>query len=262
MKKNVLRELLKAGKPTLSTRMVTTSPQIVEMIGYSGAFDFIELLGEYAAWTIPDFENFARAVELFPTMSSMIKVEREPRLHITQRAIGAGIQNVLFADCDTAEDVYECISLVRPNTPDDDGLHGASMRRNVSYGLETASTEWVKAMRDAVIEVMVESETAVKNLDDILSVEGLDMVHFGPSDYALSTGKTGKEKSSEIQEIHNLVIKKAIEKGVRPRVVISSYEEAKPYLEMGVRDFCIGNDLGIIYSWCKNTGEKMREALR
>ncbi len=62
MKKNVLRELLKDGKPTLSTRMLTTSPQIVEMIGHSGAFDFIELLGEYASWTIPDFENFARAV--------------------------------------------------------------------------------------------------------------------------------------------------------------------------------------------------------
>jgi 2-keto-3-deoxy-L-rhamnonate aldolase RhmA len=262
VKKNVLRELLKAGKPTLSTRMLTTSPQVVEMIGHSGAFDFIELLGEYASWTIPDFENFARAVELFPTMSSMIKVEREPRLHITQRAIGAGIQNVLFADCDTADDVYECISLVRPGTPDDEGLHGASMRRNVAYGLETASAAWVQAMRDVVVEVMIESETAVKNLDEILEVEGLDMVHFGPSDYSLSVGKIGQDKSPEVQQVHRMMIEKAIKKGVRPRVVISTYDEAKPYLEMGVRDFCVGNDLGILYRWCKNTGEKMKEVLK
>src|SRR3990172_1532749 len=99
MKKNVLRELLNAGKPTLSTRMATTSPQIVEIIGHSGAFDFIELLGDYASWTAPDLDNFARAVELFPHMSSMMKVEKEPRMFITQRALGAGIQNVLFADC-------------------------------------------------------------------------------------------------------------------------------------------------------------------
>ena len=261
MKKNALRELLKAGKPTLSTRMLTTSPQIVEMIGHSGAFDFIELLGEYASWTIPDFENFARAVELFPSMSSMIKVEREPRLHITQRAIGAGIQNVLFADCDTADDVYECISLVRPGTPEDNGIHGASMRRNTSYGLETASRDWAQAMRDVVIEVMIESETAVKNLDEILSVEGLDMVHFGPSDYSLSIGKIGQEKSPEVQKVHLEVIGKALQKGVRPRVVIGSYEEAQPYFSMGVRDFCVGNDLGILYRWCRGTGEKMREII-
>ena len=105
MRTNIIRELLNEGKPTLSTRMITTSPQIVEIIGHSGAFDFIEFLGEYASWTLPDLENFSRAVELFPHMSSMMKVEREPRLHITQRALGIGFQSLLFADCDTAKEV-------------------------------------------------------------------------------------------------------------------------------------------------------------
>ncbi len=261
MRTNILRRLLDEGKPTLSTRMVTTSPQIVEMIGRSGAFDFIELLGEYASWTITDFENFARAVELFPNMTSQIKVEREPRLHMTQRALGAGIQNVLFADTDTAKDVEECIRLVKPGTPQDGGIHGASMRRNVGYGLETASADWAQAMRDAVIEVMIESETAMKNLDEILSVRGLDMVHFGPSDYSLSMGKIGQDKSPEIQQVHRRMIQKALDKGVRPRVVIGTWEEAKPYRDIGVKDFCVGNDLGIIYRWCRGTGEKMREIL-
>ena len=262
MRKNVVRELLKAGKPTLSTRMLTTSPQIVEMIGHSGAFDFIELLGEYASWTISAFEDFARSVELFPNMSSMVKVEREPRLHITQRALGAGIQNVLFADCDTARDVEECIRLVRPGTPQDGGIHGASMRRNVAYGLETASEAWAEAMRDVVIEVMIESQTAVNNLDEILAVKGLDMVHFGPSDYSLSVGKIGQDKSRQVQQVHREVIEAALRKGVRPRVVIGTFEEARQYFDMGVRDFCVGNDLGILYRWCKSTGENMRQMLQ
>lgn len=262
MRKNVVRELLKAGKPTLSTRMLTTSPQIVEMIGHSGAFDFIELLGEYASWTISAFEDFARSVELFPNMSSMIKVEREPRLHITQRALGAGIQNVLFADCDTARDVEECIRLVRPGTPQDGGIHGASMRRNVAYGLETASEAWAEAMRDVVIEVMIESQTAVNNLDEILAVKGLDMVHFGPSDYSLSVGKIGQDKSRQVQQVHREVIEAALRKGVRPRVVIGTFEEARQYFDVGVRDFCVGNDLGILYRWCNSTGENMKQMLQ
>ena len=261
MRRNVLRALLNAGKPTLSTRMLTTSPQIVEMIGYSGAFDFIELLGEYTSWTMPDFENFARAVELFPNMSSMIKVEREPRLHVTQRALGAGIQNVLFADCDTAEEVEECIRLVRPATPQDGGLHGGSMRRNVSYGLESGSPAWVQAMREAVIEVMIESDAAVNNLDEVLSVKGLDMVHFGPSDYSLSIGRPGQQTSPETRRAYRHVIETAVRRGVRARVVINSHEEAKEYFDMGVRDFCVGNDLGTLYRWCRGTGEKMRELL-
>jgi 2-keto-3-deoxy-L-rhamnonate aldolase RhmA len=258
MKKNILRELLKAGKPTLSTRMVTTSPQIVEMIGRSGEFDFIELLGEYASWSLTDLDNFARAVELFPHMSSMMKVEREPRLFVTQRALGAGIQNLLFADCDSAEEVEECIRYVRPATPEDGGLHGGSMRRNTGYGLESAGLEWAEAMRNTVIDIMIESEKALVNLEKILAVKGVDMVHFGPSDYSLSVGKAGQSGSPEIREKHIYMIKKALEKGVRPRVVISRFEEAGEYWEMGVRDFCLGNDLGILYAWWTSNGQKMR----
>ena len=261
MKRNVVRELLKAGKPTLSTRMVTTSPEIVEMIGRSGMFDFIELLGEYAAWDLTDLETFARSVELFPNMSSMMKVEREPRLHITQRALGIGFQSLLFADCDTAKEVEECIRYVRPLTPEDGGLHGSSNRRNVGYVLVAGGEKWAEAMRDIVIDVMIESETAVQNLEEILSVKGVDMVHFGPSDYALSIGKPGKCKSPEVQTQHRYVIETALKHHVRPRVVIDNYEEASEYAAMGVKDFCVGNDLGIIYKWCQKNGKEMRNLL-
>ena len=36
MRKNQLRELLNAGKPTIGTHVITTSPEIVEVIGHSG----------------------------------------------------------------------------------------------------------------------------------------------------------------------------------------------------------------------------------
>ncbi len=258
MRKNVLRELLNAGKPTISTRMVTTSPQIVEIIGLTGAFDFIELVGEYSAWTLPELENFARAVELFPHMSSMMKVEREPRLFITQRALGAGIQNTLFADCDTAEEVKECIRYVRTLTPEDGGLHGCGIRRSVGYFLESGSEEWIKAQREVVIELMIESESAMENLDEILSVEGVDMVHFGPCDYSLTVGKPYQKGSPEIHKKQIEMIEKALKKKVRPRVLLDNYEQAKYYFDMGVRDFNVGLELGTLYHWCKLNGEQIR----
>ena len=65
MKKNKLRELLDAGKPTIGTHMVTTSPQIVEIIGYSGAFDYIELVGEYASWGLADLKTLLALLNYF-----------------------------------------------------------------------------------------------------------------------------------------------------------------------------------------------------
>ncbi len=154
MKKNMLRELLNAGKPTLGTRMVSVSPQIVEVIGLSGAFDYIELSGEYAAWGLSDLENFARAVELFPQMSSVMKVEQEPRIFITSRSLGAGIQNLIFSDCHSTEEVRECVRAVRP-TPEDGGVHGCAVRRSAGYFVEVGSKAWVKAQQETVITVIL-----------------------------------------------------------------------------------------------------------
>ncbi len=261
MKKNMLRELLNAGKPTLGTRMVSVSPQIVEVIGLSGAFDYIELSGEYAAWGLSDLENFARAVELFPQMSSMMKVEQEPRIFITSRSLGAGIQNLIFSDCYSADEVRECIRAVRPATPQDGGVHGCAVRRSAGYFVEVGSEAWVNAQRETVITVMIEKASAVEQLDEIMEVEGVDMLQFGPCDYSLSIGKAGAMRSPEIMRVQRDMIEKALKKGVHPRVELSSFEGAREFIEMGVSHFCIGFDLAVLYQWSQLQGKGLREML-
>lgn len=261
MKKNRLRELINEGKPTLGTIMITTSPQIVEIIGHSGIFDHIELDGEDASWDLPSLDNFARTVELFPHMSSMMKVEREPRLFITTRSLGAGIQNLLFADCYSADELRECIRAVRPSTPQDKGYHGCNERRSVGYFIDVGNEAWAQAQREAVIAVMIEKVGAMEQIEEILSIKGVDMITFGPCDYAINIGKPGGYHDSEVQHLQCQAIDLAIKKGIRPRVEISSFEEAQHFLDMGVRDFCVGTDLAIIYQFCKKNGEKMRKLL-
>jgi 4-hydroxy-2-oxoheptanedioate aldolase len=130
MKKNKLRELLSDGKPTLGTHVISTWPGIVEVIGYSGAFDYVEYVGEYSSFSLEIMDNFGRAIELFPDMSAMMKVEEQTRGFIAARAIDSGIQNVLFTDCRSADDVRECVRFVRSETPEAGGIHGYGMRRS------------------------------------------------------------------------------------------------------------------------------------
>ena len=105
MRRNKLRELLDADQPSLGTHVHSPWPSVFEMVGYSGQFDYIEYVSEYAPYDLHTMDNIGRAIDLFDDMSAMIKVEEDPRGHIANRAIGAGIQNVLFADVRTVEDV-------------------------------------------------------------------------------------------------------------------------------------------------------------
>ncbi len=261
MKQNVLRSLLKQGKPTLGTHVLIPWPGMAEVIGLAGVFDYIEYVGEYSTFTMEQLENFGRAIDLFPNMSSMMKVEEQTRGFIAQRAIGHGIQNLLFTDIRTAEDARECIRIVRPETPEDKGIHGASMRRNVGYVQSSGSPEWAQAMRDTVIALMIEKKAAMDNLEEILAVPGVDMVQFGPNDYSISVGRPGQSASPETQKEQRRMIEMALKKGVAPRVEINSFEQAKPFLDMGVKHFCVGWDIRIIYEWSKAQGAAMRKLL-
>ena len=255
MKNNRLRELLNEGRPAVGTRVICPWPGLVEVIGHTGAFDYIEYVGEYSPLSLEQLDNFGRAIELFPNMSSIIKVEQQARGFIAQRAIDAGIQNVLFADCRTANDVKECIRLIRPETPEAGGVHGYNLRRCGGYGAMANTVEWVKAMNNVVIAIMIEKKGAMENLEEILSVEGVDMVQFGPSDYSISIGKSGQEKGLAMQNVQRGMIELAMRKGVAPRVEIGSFEQAKPYIEMGVRHFCVGTDTRVISLWCQQQKE-------
>ena len=261
MKRNKLRELLNEGKPTLGTSVMTPWPGIAEVIGHSGAFDYIVYVGEHSPFSLTTLDDIGRTVELFPNMSSMMKVEEQTRGFICTRAIGAGIQNLLFADCRSAEDVRECIRLVRAETPEAGGTHGSNNRRSVGYVMEGGSEAWTKAMNEVVIAIMIEKKGAVENLEEILSIKGVDMVQFGQNDYSISIGRPGQGRSPEMRKTERYIIELALKKGVTPRVELDSFEQMKPYLEMGVRHFCIGTDLSVIYEWCSQQAKGMRELL-
>src|SRR3989337_1040139 len=45
---NKLRELLNADRPTIGTHLHATWPSIVEVVGHTGMFDYVEFCAEYA----------------------------------------------------------------------------------------------------------------------------------------------------------------------------------------------------------------------
>jgi 4-hydroxy-2-oxoheptanedioate aldolase len=262
MRRNRLRELLNAGEPSLGTHLLISWPSIVELVGHSGVFDYVEFVGEYAPYDLYALENLGRAVDLFDHLSAMMKIEQQPRTYLAVRAIGSGIQNLLFADVRNVAETEECVRSVRAETPEAGGWHGVGMRRDVRFGLEAGSPAFVQALEDAVVALMIEKESAVENLEAILSVKGVDMVQFGPADYSMSIGLPGQFSHPRVKEAERYVIETALKMGVPPRAEFSRPEQAKAYLDMGVRHFCIGTDTSILFQWFQENGTEMRKILR
>ena len=177
------------------------------------------------------------------------------------RAIGSGFQSVLFADIRTVEDAELCVAAVRAETPGTGGRLGVGMRRDVGTVLEGGSPAYVDALNEVVIAIMVEKRECVENLEAILSVPGIDMVQFGPADYAMSIGRTGDWTHPEVRAAERLTIETALKKGLHPRAEISDPDQAARFIEMGVRHFCIGWDVTILNAAWRANGDGMRGLL-
>ena len=266
MRRNLLRERLTAGKPTVGTHILSVWPTLVELIGHSKLYDYVEFTAEYAPFTMHDLDNLGRSFELM-NMSGMIKIEQTQYTHQAMRAIGAGFQSVLFADIRSVEDAKVAVDAVRAETTMVRGVRGrgrlgVGMRRDVGTVRQGGSPAYVDALNDVVIAIMVEKKSCVDDLDAILSVPGIDMVQFGASDFSMSIGKTAQYNHPDVLAAETKTIQTALKKGLHPRVELRDPSQAQRYLEMGVKHFCIGWDVRILADWWDTKGAEMRKLLR
>jgi 2-keto-3-deoxy-L-rhamnonate aldolase RhmA len=259
MRPNKLRGSLRSGSFTVGTHLMSSWPSIVEVVGHTHLYDYVEFVAEYAPFDLYALENICRAAELHD-LGTMIKIDQEPRTFLAQRSIGSGFQAVLFADVRSAYEARECVKAVKPETPEDGGTHGVAARR-IAFMKRGATQEYVDALRDVVVAIMIEKQSAVDQLEEILSVPGIDMVQWGPSDYCMSIGRPGTRNARDVRAAERRVIETSLRMGVAPRAEIVTCEEAQDYLDMGVRHFCIGSDINILYDWFMEHGGRLRSTV-
>lgn len=133
--------------------------------------------------------------------------------------------------------------------------------RRFTYMGYGGTMEYVRALRDIVVVIMIEKPGTVDNLVEVLSVPGVDMIQWGGSDYSMGIGRAGERRSPEIKVTERRVFATALKMGVPPRAEINTADEAKYYLDLGVRHFCIGTDITILHNWWRDHGDALRKAM-
>ncbi len=130
-----------------------------------------------------DLDNYCRAAEIYG-LGTMIKVDQDPRLS------GAALYRLRLrkrALCRLPQ--RRGSARVRAH-----GAPGHARRpglwrdpRRFAYSGD-GKAEYVQALRDVVVAIMIEKYSAVEQLEEILSVPGVDAIQWGPSDYTMSSG--------------------------------------------------------------------------
>ncbi len=258
---NTLRRKLDEGRPTLGTHILFTDPDIAELIGDLGLFDYAEFAAEYSTLDAGGLYHMARAAQC-GNLPLMIKPDQEGQGFWTQTALGAGFKAVLFTDIRTPEDVTECHAIIAPDNPRHGGRMGVKLRRPalLSYDIEAYQED----LEAVVFAVMIEKSVALENLEAILERAGeldVDLIQWGPADFGFSRGQPGLMGTAEIRPFEEQVIARSLAHGLRPRIEIGAVEQAQRYLDLGVRDFCIGWDRFILRAQLGALGEGMHALL-
>ncbi|MEM7079477.1 MAG: aldolase/citrate lyase family protein [Pseudomonadota bacterium] len=258
---NTLRERLEADQPTLGTHFMFVDPDIPELIGDTGFFDYAEFTAEYATFDMQLLYHMARAGQC-GNLPLMIKLDQEAQGFWAQAALGAGFSAVLFTDIRNPGDVDECYRCMRPDFPGQGGAMGVKLRRPAlgAYDVEAYAVE----LQRNVIAIMIEKDLAVDHLDEILERardKRVDMTQWGPADFGFSRGEPRMSSTPAIRQYEELVIAKSLEYGIHPRIEIGAVEQAQRYLDLGVKHFCIGWDRFMYRTSVARLGEQMRKLI-
>jgi 2-keto-3-deoxy-L-rhamnonate aldolase RhmA len=127
------------------------------------------------------------------------------------------------------------------NTRPPEGTRSVGITRAHSYG--SRFHEYVESANAAItVVVQVEHIDAVKNLESILSVPGVDSVFVGPYDLSGSMGKTGAVSDPEVQAAISQVKSTCVARGVPVGIFARDVAAAKRVIADGFTLVAVGMD--------------------
>ena len=204
MQENTAKAKLKAGEAIIGPLIGFTSPQLVEIAGRAG-FDFLFIDCEHGSIGLDECEDMVRAADLVG-LSTIVRVpENNPQQIL--RYLDLGAHGVQVPHITTKDDAARAVDAVKYTPKGSRGMGGG---RAADYGLGkyTGQAYLEFANEQTWVSAMIEDLEGIKNLDQILTVEGLDIIAIGPNDLAASLGFPGQSGHSDVQKTIDEIVAK------------------------------------------------------
>jgi 2-keto-3-deoxy-L-rhamnonate aldolase RhmA len=225
-----LKERIALGEPVIGTWLSLASVPVAEILA-SMSFDFMVIDVEHGATTFQDVQDLIRVISAAGVVP-LVRVSQNDEIEI-RRVMDLGATGVIVPMVKSGDQARAAVLAVQYPPR---GMRGVSLCRANAYG-DRFHEYLEQNANESIVVVQVEHRQAIENLDDILSVEGVDASIIGPYDLSGSYGTPGAFDDPRVE-----AALESYEEVSRARGIPMGYHVVDPdpsrVMELTARGYC------------------------
>ena len=242
MIKNHLREKLNRGEPVLGTMIQELRSPAVPMIFANAGFDFIFIDMEHGAHTMETVADLIK-VTRFAGITPLVRVP-DLQYHFIARCLDAGAQGFMVPRIETREQAEKAVAFSKYPPL---GERGCSINKGHNNYKGDDLIKFINnANEENLVILQIERKAAIEDLDNILSVEGVDGAVLGPNDMAVSYGVPNDLDSPLMNDIFMKVLETGERHGVYTGMHIANLKKLVEWKDKGMQLITYNTDIGFL----------------
>ena len=239
MAKNSFKERLKNGESLVGIFASLGSEIAAEVLGSSN-IDYTLIDMEHAP---NDLRNVVNQMQAIKATGGECLVRIPVLDHIyAKRLLDAGATTIMFPQINNINDAKNAVKSVKYPPIGIRGIAGATRANN--FGREVNYVEI--ADEKICVICQIESLEACKNVKDIATTDGVDLLFVGPGDLSADMGLIKDRNAKEVKEMALKVLKNANECNKPCGIMVSNITEAKEMLQLGFKVIAVTTDLVLL----------------
>ncbi len=240
--RNIVREKLAAGKTVYGTMMQELRSPAVPILFANAGYDFVFIDMEHGAHdmeTVADMIKVCRGVGITPFV-------RVPDLqyHFIARCLDAGAQGFMVPRIGSREHAEKAVAYSKYPPM---GERGCSINKGHNDYKGGDLLEFIKdANASNFVILQIERKDAMDDLDNILSVKGVDAAVLGPNDMAASYGVSEDLNGQFMNDVFQKVVDSGKKHGVYTGMHIGNIPKLVEWKKKGMQIITYNTDLGFL----------------
>ena len=227
------------------------SPMVAEIIAGAG-FDWIVIDGEHAPNDIPSLLAQLRAMR-GGTAEPVFRVPWNDPV-IIKRALDVGARSLLVPFVENADQARKAVAAARYPPL---GIRGIAVgTRANDYG--RVHRYHANAHLDTCVLVQLESKAALKEIEAIAAVEGVDGLFIGPSDLAGDLGHLGNPGDPEVQAAIQDAAERIRAAGKSAGTLSGNVDAVERLISLGFNFTAVGSDVGLLARTAEGVAARFR----
>lgn len=235
-------DLVDEQRTVLGARVSTTDPTIVEVFGGVG-LDFAWIDLEHVGFSPFDsrkLEGLTRAADTAGIDLLVRLPSGDPAA--VRKVLDTGVKTILIPRVESPDEIRRAIKASRFDYDGQPGSYGASAGRDSGWG-DISSVDVAKHDDTVAVGCMIETETAVENIEALATVPRLSFAFVGPADLSISLGRPFELDHPDVQDAIDRVRDVCLESDVPLGWVTDDTSDAESAIERGYRLLRIGDEV-------------------